>query len=53
MKVSQFVKIVQLKLHEEDPDIDYIDVDICYKGVDVEIIVEPGRENNTIKIYAK
>ena len=58
MKFSRFVKLVQAGLGDCDPEIDYIDVDLCYHDFDDPdndsiIAVEPGREEGTIKIWLR
>lgn len=51
MKWSEFIDKVNAELGKSDPDIDYIDVDICYKE-NPEIKILAGREPETIKIIA-
>ena len=56
MKFSRFVRIIQAGFGDSDPDIDYIDVDLCYVDFDdpesdICLCSEPGREEGTVKIW--
>jgi len=50
MRWSEFVDKISAEIGKSDPDIDYIDVDICYKE-NPEIKILTGREPRTIKIF--
>jgi len=52
MTFDKFVEIIHVSIGEMSPDIDYIDVDICYDENPV-IKVSEGREKGTIKIWAE